>query len=61
LDEDGAGGAVGIPKTIGHIDVRDIWAEVQRTGAITQDTVNALRNRCVLPLLAKLEASGQVV
>lgn len=61
LDDEGAGGSVGIPKTIGHIDVRDIWSEVQKTGATTQDTVNALRNRCVLPLLEMLEASGQVM
>lgn len=61
VDDVGADGAVGISKTVGRIDLRDVWAEVQRTGAITQDTVNAIRNRCVLPLLEKLEVSGQVV
>lgn len=61
VDDDGAGGAVGISKTVGRIDVRDLWNEVLRTGNITQDIVNALRNRCVLPMLEKLESSGQVV
>jgi hypothetical protein len=61
VDEDGANGAVGIPKTIGRIDVRDLWAEVQKTGVINSDVINALRNRCVVPLLEKLEATGNVV
>lgn len=61
VDDAGADGAVGIPKTVGRIDLRDIWSEVQRTGTITQDSVNAIRNRCVLPLLEKLEATGQIV
>lgn len=61
IDDDGASGAAGIPKNLGRIDLRDIWTEVQRTGVVTQDTVNAIRNRCVLPLLEKLETSGQIV
>jgi hypothetical protein len=61
VDDVGADGAVGIPKTVGRIDLRDIWADVQRGGAITQDTINAIRNRCVLPLLEKLESTGHVV
>ena len=61
VDDDGAGGAVGISKTVGRIDIRDLWNEVLKTGSITQDVVNALRNRCVLPMLEKLESSGQVV
>jgi hypothetical protein len=55
LDDDGADGAVGIPKTVGRIDLRDLWSEVEKTGAISQDIVNAIRNRCVLPLLEKLD------
>ncbi|MBA8889934.1 hypothetical protein FHW12_004181 [Dokdonella fugitiva] len=61
VDDAGAQGAVGIPKTIGRIDVRDIWSEVQKAGHITQDAVNAIRNRCVLPLLEKLESAVHVV
>ena len=61
LDEVGAQGAVGISTTIGRIDLRDQWAEVSRTGQVTVDIVNALRNRCVLPLLEKLDSvSGYV-
>jgi hypothetical protein len=58
VDDAGAEGAVGIPKTVGRIDVRDLWAQVQKTGTITQDIINALRNRCVVPLLEKLETTG---
>jgi hypothetical protein len=61
VDDAGADGAVGIPKTVGRIDLRDLWTEVQRTGVVNQDIVNAIRNRCVLPLLEKLESTGQVV
>jgi hypothetical protein len=60
LDDDGADGAVGIPKTVGRIDLRDLWAEVAKTGVVSQDVVNAVRNRCVLPLLEKLEAIATV-
>jgi hypothetical protein len=60
LDDDGADGAVGIPKTVGRIDLRDLWAEVAKTGVISQDIVNAVRNRCVLPLLEKLDTIATV-
>lgn len=50
----GAEGAAGIPATLGRIDLRDVWAEVQNSGEVRQDTINALRNRCVLPILEKL-------
>jgi len=55
LDEIGTTGAVGISSTIGRIDLRDAWSEVQKTGGITQDVVNLIRNRCVLPLTQKLD------
>ena len=58
LDDDGAAGSLGIPKTIGRIDLRDLWTEVQRTGVVSQDVVNAIRNRCVLPMLEKLDTVG---
>ncbi len=61
LDDDGAKGAVGIPATTGRIDLRDIWAELTRTGAVTKGSINALRNRCVLPILEKLDALSSTV
>jgi hypothetical protein len=61
LDDSGAAGAVGIPAAIGHIDLRDVWAEVLRTGHLARDTVNTLRNRCVLPILEKLDAADGAV
>ncbi len=60
LDEDGAGGTVGISKSVGRIDLRDLWGEIIKTGTISQDVTNAIRNRCVLPLLEKLDASEVV-
>jgi hypothetical protein len=61
LDDVGAEGTVGIPSTTGRIDLRDVWAELSRTGNLTKDAVNALRNRCILPILEKLDASSGTV
>ena len=62
LDDGGAGGAVGIPATVGRIDLRDVWTEIRKTAAVSKDAINALRNRCVLPILEKLDAtSGSTV
>lgn len=61
LDESGAAGAVGIPSTIGRIDLRDVWSEVGKTGDVTKDAVNTLRNRCVLPILEKLDATDGAI
>jgi hypothetical protein len=61
LDEMGAEGAVGIPATIGRIDFRDLWAEVQRSGTVGREEINAVRNRCVLPLLEKLDTTVNAV
>ena len=58
LDDTGAEGVVGISTTIGHIDLRDLWLQVQKTGKVDRDIINALRNRCVLPILEKLEATN---
>lgn len=54
LDEGGTYGTVGISSTIGRIDLRDVWAEVLKTRQISADAVNIIRNRCVLPMLEKL-------
>jgi hypothetical protein len=61
LDDIGAEGAVGIPATVGRIDLRDVWTEMQKSGALTKDITNALRNRCVLPILEKLDAGDGTV
>ena len=61
LDDSGSEGAVGIPATIGRIDLRDVWTDVQKSGTVTKDTINALRNRCVLPILEKLDAASDTV
>jgi hypothetical protein len=55
LDNVGTDGTVGITNTIGRIDLRDVWAEVLETRSISLDTVNTIRNRCVLPMLEKLD------
>lgn len=61
LDDSGAEGAMGIPATTGRIDLRDVWTDVQKSGLVTRDTVNALRNRCVLPILEKIDAPSGAV
>lgn len=58
LDDAGAEGAVGIPTTLGRIDLRPQWAEILRTGVVGTDVVNIIRNRCVIPLLEKLDATS---
>jgi hypothetical protein len=58
LDDAGAEGAVGIPTTIGRIDLRPQWSAAQRSGAIGDDVVNIIRNRCIIPLLEKLDAAS---
>lgn len=58
LDDVGAHGAAGISTTIGRIELRDTWAELQKGGRITSDVLNAIRNRCVLPMLEKLDAAA---
>lgn len=61
LDDAGAKGAVGIPTTVGRIDLRVQWSEIQKTGHISAEAINVIRNRCVLPLLEKLDASSGMV
>lgn len=61
LDDGGTQGAVGIPATIGRVDLRDLWTEVQRTHTVGKDVINTLRNRCVLPIIEKLDAASNAV
>lgn len=61
LDDKASQGVVGISSTIGHIDLRDQWNEIQKAKTVTKDVMNALRNRCVLPLLEKLDAPTDVL
>jgi hypothetical protein len=58
LDDVGTTGAVGISSTIGRIDLRDAWSEVQRHDSVTKDVTNLIRNRCVLPIVQKLDDVG---
>lgn len=55
LDDFGTDGTVGISNTIGHVDLRDVWAEVRRIGETSLSIINVVRNRCVLPVLQKLD------
>jgi hypothetical protein len=61
LDDSGATGAVGIPATVGRIDLRDVWSDMKKTGELTQDVINALRNRCLLPILEKLDSGDGTI
>lgn len=57
LDDTGANGLVGIPASTGHIDLRGVWSQLGASGEISMDSLNILRNRCILPLIEKLDAS----
>jgi len=61
LDDAGAEGAVGIPTTLGRIDLRPQWAEMLKGGVVGPDIVNTIKNRCVMPLLEKLDAPSGAV
>jgi len=61
LDDAGAEGAVGMSATLGRVDLRPQWAEILRGGVVGPDVVNIIRNRCVIPLLEKLDAPSGAV
>ncbi|WP_175426060.1 hypothetical protein [Ralstonia pseudosolanacearum] len=56
IDDEGASGTVGISNTIGRIDLKDVWAQIQKAGKISTDDVNTIKNRCVVPMLEKIGA-----
>jgi hypothetical protein len=61
LDEEGGAGAVGIPSTLGRIDLRDVAAAVMKKDATEADWEAArtsIRNRLVVPILEKLDSSS---
>lgn len=58
LDDEGAHGVVGIPSTLGRIDLRSPWATIRSSGGIDEDARKIVRNRCVLPILSKIDASS---
>ncbi len=55
LDDTGGRGAVGIASTIGRIDLRDLWTTARTAGRIDDDGRVTIRNRCVIPMLEKLD------
>jgi hypothetical protein len=55
VDAEGEAGIVGVPSTVGHIDLKDLFATLLREGRVTDDMRASIRNRCVLPLLEKLD------
>jgi hypothetical protein len=61
LDDNGMEATMGISKALGRIDLRDVWTEIQKGGSLTTDIVNALRNRCVLPLLERIDAASDTI
>jgi hypothetical protein len=55
VDDAGDAGIVGIPSTVGHISLKDLYSAIQRDGSVTDDTRTSIRNRCVVPILQKLD------
>lgn len=56
VDEEGARGVVGISSTLGRIDLKEAFATVQRDGRVDEEGRVSIRNRCVLPMLEKLDS-----
>lgn len=54
LDDVGERGIVGISSTVGRIDLKEQWTELQATRAPSENLTSVVRNRCVLPMLDKL-------
>lgn len=61
LDNAGSEGAAGMPSTLSGIDLRPQWAEILKHGVVGPDAMNTIRNRCVIPLLEKLDAPSGAV
>lgn len=59
--DDAGKAVVGVPGTIGHVDLREVWSRVLASGGIAADDVNLVRNRCVLPLLERIGAAQEHV
>jgi hypothetical protein len=55
LDDTAANGIVGISSSIGRIDLREPWAELKVSGSASASLLHTVRNRCVLPILAKID------
>lgn len=58
VDDSGTGGMLGVSKAIGRLDLRDIWSEMKKAAPNTGDIVNGIRNRCVLPMIQKLDEAA---
>ncbi|MGV6473626.1 AAA family ATPase [Azotobacter vinelandii] len=56
VDDEGTSGTVGISNTLGRIDLKDVWSQIQKTGKISTDDINTIKNRCVAPMLEKIGA-----
>ncbi len=54
IDDTGLQGVAGISSSIGRIDLREQWGDL-RTSSINEALLNSVRNRCVLPMLEKLD------
>lgn len=58
VDIEGTSGTVGIFNSIGRIDLKDVWVQIQKNNALSTEEINTIRNRCVLPMLEKIGALG---
>ena len=55
LDPEAKGKVVGIPSTIGMVDLTSEWASIKLNGEIDEMTRNSIREKLAVPLAAKLE------
>jgi tetratricopeptide (TPR) repeat protein len=56
LDRAEVGKQVGLPSTIGHIDLSSIWSKFQNAGALSESDKQSIQSRLVSPILDKLNS-----
>jgi hypothetical protein len=61
LEDVGTESIVGIPGTVGRIDLRAQWSEIRSKGRVDKESLNIIRNRCILPLLEKLDSGSDTL
>ena len=55
LTDKGKSGLVGVSSTLGRIDLSDVWSDFLKHRRFSDDNINAMRNRAVLPLIEKVD------
>ena len=54
VDDEGESGTVGISNMLGRLDLREEWRLLRNSG-LTDEVRTGIRNKCVLPVLSKID------